>query len=226
MFRACFVYNQINMNQIEWDALEKDFYENMKVYFDELYESILKLRQNSKKYDDPYARSQLCIAFIAVDTFARFHEIFSGVRGDDLDKDNAKRFKKWISKFVLTEDNDVYKANKTKIRVNEDVVWKLRNSLLHFYSFPKSTDGTKLGFMFNIPDSLHTTVEVGMKQKGHRIKFIDLHHLIQAIFSGFPLFMMDLKKQIEESPEKYIESVKYAHGIVQHENMKTLMIDK
>ncbi len=214
------------MNQAEWDHLEKDFYENLKAYFDELYESILKLRQNNTEYDDPYARSQLCIAFVAVDTFARFHEIFVGTRGGDLDKDNARRFKKWVSTFVLTDENDVYKANKTKVKVDEGVIWKLRNSLLHFYSFPKSTDGMKLGFMFNVPNSLHIDVVTEMKEKGHDIKFIDLHVLIQAIFSGFPLFMMALKKQIEESPEQYIESVKYAYEIVQHENMKTLILDK
>jgi len=212
------------MNQTEWDILEKDFYENLKSYFDELYESVLILRAKTEENDKPYVRSQLCIAFIAIDTFARFNEIFKGTRGDDLDKNNEKRFKRWVKEFILDDDNEVFKSMGSRFKMNEDLFWKLRNSLLHFYSFPKSIDGQRLGFVYNVPENLHTKVKREMKQHGHNVKFVDSNFLIEAIFMSFTLFMSKLMEQIEASPDEYIESVKYAYKIVLNENMKTLQV--
>jgi hypothetical protein len=166
----------------------------------------------------------LCIAFIAIDTFSRFSEIFKGVRGDELEKDNAKRIKAWVTNYVITERNDVYKNNRDSLRINQFLFWKLRNSLLHFYSFPKSEEGTSLGFVFNFSSEQHKRIEYALKQQGRKCKFIDLYYLIQAIFTGFELFMLDLKQQIDDSPQDYMDSVKYAYEIVQKENMKTLLM--
>jgi len=213
------------MDQEKWETLERDLFNNLQEYFTDLYQSILKLRLKHEPYN-PHARSQLCIAFIAIDTFSRFSEIFEGVRGEELNKDNAKRFKKWVTNYVITERNDVYKTNRDVLRINQYLFWKLRNSLLHFYSFPQSEDGVSLGFVFDFSTDQHKRIEAGMKEKGIKCKFIDSHFLIQAIFTGFTLFMLDLKQQIEDSPEKYIDSVKYAYEIVQKENMKTLLISE
>jgi hypothetical protein len=214
------------MTQDEWDILEKDFLNEMMVYWDDLYSSILKLREVSKNYENPFARSQLCIALIAIDTFARFNLIFQGIRDEGLERNNEKRFKNWIDSFLLNDENEVFVIHKEKFKMDSDSFWKLRNSLLHFYSFPKSMGGTKIGFVFNVDNREHRKVVKLLKERGHKVKFIDVHQLIQAIFTGFTLQMAAMQKMIEESPEKYIDNVKYAYAIIKNENMKTIVFDK
>lgn len=214
------------LNQSQWDKLEREFFTNLQDYFNELFRSILKLREKSTKYNDPFARSQLCIALIAIDVFARFNLIFEGVRGDELDKRNEDRFRDWVNKFVLTENNEVYRTQYKKLNLDDHYFWRLRNSMLHFYSFPKTKSKTRTSFVFNVPDEEHKFIKDGFKKMGHQVNFIDLHQLIQAIFTGFTMELVELRSKIDKSPSDYVEIIQYAHEEVMEVNMKTIFLEQ
>lgn len=210
--------------QTEWNKIEKEFVANFYRYFEELNDSIQFLRKNEK---DPLIRSQACLAFIAVDTFSRFHLIFQGERSEEkMNKDNEKRFKAWLKEFVFTSENKFYLKYGNKIGSSAGIIWKLRNSFIHFYSFPKIQEGQNyIGFSFNRPDYECQKVEKILKEKtGKGIIFIDVYCLVEAIFEGLLVQWKGLVDMLEKYPEKYFDSVIFAHGIVMQSGASTIRI--
>jgi len=205
-----------HLSQEEWNKIEKEFLIQLNTYFLEIMDSIITLRNATK---GPFIRSQLCLAFIATDTFSRFYAIFKGER-EELNINNEKRFKNWLNAFVFTEKNEVYRSKKNKIKCDVGVVWHLRNSFLHFYSFPNLKN--KIGFVFNFSDDRHKKIEEGLKKDGYKITFIDVYFLIEAILKGFLLQLQDIIEMLKNSPNQYIDTVLFAHNIIMKENATTI----
>ena len=63
------------LKQSDWDKIEKEFLKGFINYFYEINDSINLLRKNK---GNPLIRSQLCLVFICIDAYARFHRIFLG----------------------------------------------------------------------------------------------------------------------------------------------------
>lgn len=201
-----------NMTQVEWDAIEKEFLKNLNDhYFQDIRNDIQTLRKNRPES----IKSQLCLAFTLADSLSRIHKIFSGMRGEDLDKDNENRFRAWVDAFVLTEKNDEYKKYKGLVAPNSKVVWNIRNSFLHFYSFPPSDPGEYIIFGHNLSVELNNDVKKAFREKGHKsITHIDVFRLIEAIFSGFLVQLIHLTEMIKTRPNEYIANVLYARDIL------------
>lgn len=215
-----------NITQDQWDKIEKEFLAGFLQYFEELNESIRFLRKNKS---NPLIRSQACLAFIAVDTFSRFQKIFQGIRDEkELNGDNEKRFKDWLNEFVFTARNTYYKKHKDKIRCDVGVIWKLRNSFIHFYSFPQMNAGQDfIGFSFNIPKEECREMENAVKKRLDKgIVFVDIYHLIEAIFQGLLLQWQDLAEMIGTNPEKYMDSIIFSHKIVMQSNASTIRVSR
>jgi len=209
----------------EFDKIEKEFLKHLNNYFKEISDSIRQLRKNE---GDPLIRSQLCLAFIGADTFSRFYRIFKGERDKvKLNEDNEGRFKDWLNSFVFIEDNEVYIKNREMIKCDAGVVWRLRNSFLHFYSFPKQKETeNRILFFFNVPRQEHQRIEKKFKNHGHRVIFIDVYYLISAMLEGFLVQIKDMVRMIKEQPKEYIEAVLFAHQITMHESASTILIKK
>ena len=155
-----------NLTQAEWDAIEKEFLKNMNDrYFQDIRNDIQTLRKNRPES----IKSQLCLAFTLADSLSRIHKIFSGVRGENLDKDNEDRFRAWMDAFVLTEKNDEYKKYKGLIAPNSKVLWNIRNSFLHFYSFPPVKEGQDyVIFGYNLSVETNSNVKKAFQEKGYK----------------------------------------------------------
>lgn len=212
----------LKLNPAEWDKIEKEFLSQLQLYFSEINDSIQRLRSNES---NPFIRSQLCLAFVGADTFARFHMIFNGQR-DDLDSYNERRFKKWFNTFVFTEENNIYRQHRRKIKCDAGIVWRFRNSLLHFYSLPHLKDERYTGITFNFSDELRQKLEIGFKKDGHKVIIIDAYFLIEAILRGFLLQLQHYMKMIKDSPNQYIDAVLFAHKIVMREGASTIDLKK
>jgi hypothetical protein len=172
------------LTQKEWDLIEKEFIGNLnKHYFENIRDDINVLRKNRLES----IKSQLCLAFTLADSLSRIHKIFSGFRGEELDKDSEKRFREWIDAFVLTEKNDEYKKYRGLVAPNSKVLWEIRNSFLHFYSFPPIKKNSKyVIFGHNLSIDMHGKIKKGFRERGYlAITNIDSFHLVEAIFSGF-----------------------------------------
>jgi hypothetical protein len=207
----------------EFEKIEKEFLENLNIYFTEIIDAIKCLRVNK---EDPFIRAQLCLAFIGADTFSRFDRIFEGTR-KELNKENKERFVGWLDKYVFTENNKIYKKNKVKIKCDSAVVWRMRNSFLHFYSFPtEDKEGKKIAFSFKVPDEFNRKVKKNIKERGEKVVFIDVYYLVEAILEGFLVQLNKLVNMIENEPSKYLDAVLFAHPIVMKGNAKTIMLNK
>jgi len=119
----------VNITQEEFNKIEKEILSHLKKIRDDIGNSVEILRKNDKTL----VKSEVCLAFIGADTFARFYEIMKGEREDD----SKKRFRVWLDAFVFTEKNEEYRKYKNKIKCGSATAWELRNSLLHFYGLPK-----------------------------------------------------------------------------------------
>ncbi|OGN15931.1 MAG: hypothetical protein A3B99_02900 [Candidatus Yanofskybacteria bacterium RIFCSPHIGHO2_02_FULL_44_12b] len=202
-----------NLTQAEWDAIEKEFLKNMNDrYFQDIRNDIQTLRKNRPES----IKSQLCLAFTLADSLSRIHKIFSGVRGENLDKDNEDRFRAWMDAFVLTEKNDEYKKYKGLIAPNSKVLWNIRNSFLHFYSFPPVKEGQDyVIFGYNLSVETNSNVKKAFQEKGYKaVTHMDALRLIEAIFSGFLVQLIHLTEMIKNNPAQYIENVLYARNIL------------
>lgn len=215
------VEQPLKLTQEQWDKTEKEFLAQLYSYFSEITDSIQNLRTNK---DNPFIKSQLGLAFVGADTFARFHLIFEGQR-KNLDFDNKRRFKKWLNIFVFTNENNIYQLHKEKIKCDAGRAWRLRNSLLHFYSFPEPENGLREQFVYNFSDSLRQKMEIFLKEEGHKIILIDAYYLIDAILHGFLLQLQYFKKMIENSPNQYKDAVLFAHEIVMRDGSYTVKFD-
>lgn len=207
----------------EWEAMEKEFFDIfINGYVSELLKSIECLGKNEEY---PLIRSQACIAFIAIDTFSRIDLIFKGERDVEiLNKNNEKRFNNWLKEYLFTDKNEFYKKNTNKIKCNASLVWKMRNSFLHFYSFPKLKN-KYICLSLNISDRECLLIE--KKLKSHfteQISIISLSHLLGAVFRGLFVQIQDLKKMIDNEPEKYRDSIYFANKILQGEGAKTIQL--
>lgn len=215
----------MNITQEEFNKIEKEFLQHLNNYFEEINDSILQLRKNK---GNPLVRSQLCLAFIGADTFSRFYRIFKGERDEvKLDEDNEGRFKDWLNTFVFTKNNEVYTKNREVIKCDTGIVWRLRNSFLHFYSFPKQKETeNRILFFFNVPRPEHQKIEKGFKDRGYKVIFIDVYYLISALLEGFLVQIKDMIRMIKEQPEEYIEAVLFTHQITMRESASTVLIKK
>jgi len=213
----------LKLKQSDWDKKEKEFLRGFINYFNEISDSVNLLRKNK---GNPLVRSQLCLAFICIDSYSRFHRIFLGERNiKSLDKDNKNRFKDWLNMFVFTSKNKIYSKHKKKIKCDASVIWRIRNAFLHFYSFPKPKKGeSRIFFFFNVPDKQHEDIEIKFKARGHKVVFIDAYFLINAIFEGVLLQCEYLKKMLKKRPGDYVNAVLFAHNIVMQESASTIRI--
>lgn len=211
------------LKQSNWDKIEKEFLRGFINYFNEINDSINLLRKNK---DNPLVRSQLCLAFVCIDAYSRFHKIFLGERDiKSLDEDNRNRFKNWLNMFVFTPKNKLYRKYRKRIKCDASTIWRIRNAFLHFYSFPKPIKGeNRILFFFNVPERQHRNIENTFRARGHKIVFIDAYILIKAIFEGVLLQCEYLKEMLKERPKDYINAVLFAHNIVMQESASTIKI--
>ena len=213
------------LTQEEWNKIERKFIDSFYRYFEELNDSLKFLRKNK---ENPFIRSQVCLAFVAVDTFSRFLKIFQGEKDESvLNSDNEKRFKEWLNKFVFTLENKVYKKYKDRIKCDASVVWRLRNSFLHFYSFPKPGKGSRVGFVFNISPAEYREQEKLLRERIDKdFVFVDIYLLREATFQGFLLQLKSLEDMIDGDPEKYFDVVLFAYEIVIQQGASTVKVEK
>jgi len=185
---------------------------------------LISLRDNGK---DPHIKSQLCLAFICIDTYSRFYKIFQGERNfKELDKNNKIRFKIWLDKFVFVSENKIYRENKKEMNCDASIVWELRNSFIHFYSFPRPKVGrNRIGFVFNFSKQKHNKIKEGLKKKGYKVTFIDIYILIKAILEGIILQYKYFADLLKNEPGKYIDGVEFTHDILKEENGITIEVN-
>lgn len=167
--------------------------------------------------------SQTCLIFVFADFMSRLDKIFQGARGNNIDSNNQKRFVNWMENFVLNDKNSVYKKYKNLLELNGKSLWKLRNSFLHFYSFPSSKKmGGYIIFQFNVKEYPGEKILSELKKKHGVIYRVDIYLLIDAILEGYDLFLEELTNQLDNNFDKFTDNLLYAYSILKNESTETV----
>ncbi len=192
---------------------------------------IMSKNRNSIKNDIEILRksesqsipSQTCLIFVFADFMSRIYRIFQGTRGNDIDSDNKRRFINWMEKFVLSNKNSVYKIHKNLLGLNGESLWKLRNSFLHFYSFPSSKQmAGYVIFQFNVKRNPGEMILSELRKKHGTVYRIDIYCLIDAVLEGHDLFLKELSNQIDNDFDRFVDNLLYAYSILKNESTETL----
>jgi len=198
----------MDIMQEKFNSIEQKVLNHLKKNWDDINNSIEILRKNDKTL----VKSELCLAFIGADTFARFYEIMRGEENDD--KENEKRFRLWLDEFVFTEKNEEYCKNKNKIKCDSATAWKLRNALLHFYGLPKGEE-----IFSTMPEDMEDNLrEYIKKNKLHKsFRIINPYCLTRVILSGILQYLLFLKELSRNDNQEYIKGVLRCYSITQSE---------
>jgi len=198
----------------KFDKIEKAFLSHLNRIFTDLNESITILR----KTKNSLIKSELCLAFIAADTFSRFYKIIQGASEEELDSKIEERFKHWFKDFVFTEKNETYAEHKEEINCDTGIAWKLRNALIHFYGLP---DPQKTGGSIALSggdSKLMRECEKKFKAISNQsVRLIHPYFLIEAIKSGLLVQLLSMAEMIKQRPNDYVKSVLLAHKIIMRE---------
>lgn len=192
------------------------------------------------KSNPPFIKSQLCLAFIGADTFSRFYQILTKQEKIEppnileriksffckktVNYQNKKRFTDWFYNFVLNDRNGIYKDNPEKFKeCTASYLWRLRCSLLHFFSFP----GKKYGNYVVGTTTMITEFKTFRNQlkpndkKKLNPKFVYYPELIGAIFGSVKNQAEELVKMIKDTPNDYISAINKCFDILQSEGAET-----
>jgi len=131
-------------------------------------------------------RSQMIVLFASMEVLYFLHIAYEKEIDDDDDKmkevamKDKDFLKKFINHFLLSEENDYYKNNKSRLsKIDSKKIRELRNSLTHFFSL--SSYG--LSVIPKVLDEKARKLEALLKKNKHgNIVFIspeDLHELIK-----------------------------------------------
>ena len=222
MERVVRSYIIMNVTQGQFNKAEKEVFKQLFNIFNDLLDSISILRKKDRKY----IKSELCLAFIAADTFSRFFDIFSrGEKFDEIKIENKERFVSWLSKFVFIKDNEYYRKYKNEINCNPSNAWKYRNALVHFYGRPRD-EGESL-ILGNPPQEIKKKFRRAAKNNNfnHELRFINPHRLIKVIFKGLELQLSEMKEEIANNPNKYIFGILKCNEIMGVECSKYISLN-
>ncbi len=206
-------------------------------YHGELLDSVETL----KKGNPSSVKSQLCLAFIAADTFSRFYQIITEPKEAEssnklwekiksffckrtVNYQNKKRFTDWFNKFVLADSNKIYKENKEKFKdCTVSYVWRLRCSLLHFFSFPELKYGNYVLGSELINSRLKKFVNQLKPEDKKKLnpKYIYYPELMSAIFQSIESQADELVKMFRETPTDYVLSINKCFTILRSEGAET-----
>lgn len=120
-----------------------ELYENNIIYFIKYTtQEVTQTIDTLEKYSTA-ARSQTSILIIFVDVLSKIWDLFYFQN-----RWNKNRFTSWYDEFLATDDNKYWKSNEEIQRLNSDLFYNLRNSLLHSFALPQ-TDKTWINIALN-----------------------------------------------------------------------------
>jgi len=200
----------------------KFFSSTKRVY--EIFKRDIEILRRQDKYSQAI---QISLTFIFIDFFSRIYLIFQGYRDDNLEKNNEQRFRGWCDSFILNENNELYKKHKGKISPNSKFLWIMRNSFLHFFSFPsRDKTGGPIVFSFNIEESQDEEILKELRKKHKHVNHINLYYLIDAVLDSYLCFHVFLIKEVDRDIVSYRKNLSYANLLLTKELASTIIVSK
>lgn len=232
------IFSKYNITRETYEQKEKKALEHIvKIYVD-INETIMVLEKQDR---GKFMLGSLALTFVLADTMSRFYELMEfgehklgliyrvlGLNNKNRFKriNNQRRFKKWIKAFVLTDENKIYRARKNDINCNAELIWRLRNSVIHFFGLPdfisKNSRIMLLNGSWQNDKRMQKMIE-HFKKEGVNIKIIDINGLRDAIVDSNKVFMKYLINVLRGNQDKYLQGILLIHRITEREG--TAIID-
>lgn len=172
-----------------------------------------------------YLRSQLCLAFITADSFSRFYYLQLEEKTEWTKKElnNRERFKNWLNKFVLNENNESYVKGKKELNCDAQILWELRNSLIHFYNLPQRREIVLGSNKFTDKKGKERKFDQFYKEKTKTsILCLNPHMLSGAIIEGALAQITSLINKKHFNRKKYNTEINKLHKILKKEGFVTI----
>jgi len=200
------------LSQTRFNEIEKYVLEYFHGIWTDVRESIYLLRKKNSKL----VKSELSLVFIGADALSRFGEIVTTGKEE---KTSQKRFRDWIDSFVISERNEAYNKHRPEIGCNSFVLWKLRNSLLHFFGLPEK----ELICFAAVDEVTRKSFKdyVVRARPGQRLIVVNPYRLIEAVLQGFLMQTESLMEMIkgnnDSEKEVYVKGILKCYQIIQNE---------
>lgn len=171
-----------------------------------------KVKRNLKNFQlGSLLRSQVIVLFASLEVLFNLHLAYEHETADEeklfaLSKDNIKKF---LNQFLLTDENNYYKANKSRLsKIDSTKLRDLRNSLTHFFSVSPN-----LPLAPSVQDQNSRTIENKLKQnkEGH-IVFLSENDLFQIIRDAN---LLRFKKWSDDYKKDPIEFTRKIHFVIE-----------
>lgn len=207
------IFQKNQITKEEFEKRERKVLGHMvRVYSDVMNVEKFLRKENYKKFMEDI----MILVLVLADSMSRFFEIIES--GTDVNSEgtklktkgkNKERFTKWIDTFVLNEVNNIYRERKKDINCDSEIVWKIRNSLIHFYGLPDLSKENEQIMLLN--GSWHEERGEKMikffKNKGVNLRAIDIDGLRAAILESSRPWQGYLRQMLEQEPQKYLTAV-------------------
>ncbi len=197
--------------------LAKKLKENNIEFKYSLKENPKSIAKNFKFY--PPVRSQMIVLFASLEVLYCLHTAYEKelddedkMRKNTMGNKGNKNLKKFINSFLLTEKNNYYKNNKSRLsKIDFEKIRSLRNTLTHFFSL--SSGG--LSIIPNILNEKARKLENLLeKNKNAHIVFISPEDLYELIKSANLLRIREWVEDFNTNKEDFERKISFVISLV------------
>jgi hypothetical protein len=174
------------MSNVDIGEYNKEFHE-FDVAFADIMDEFSKAI-NTFKNNERFIRTRSLLAFSLM-------EVVCGIFNQyyDLRLENRALLKRWIKEYCLTDKNEGYTRNPYFKRIDEEYLYKFRNSIIHAFALP----GPEGASAIMIPNGIETAenmqkLDQGFSRKGVTAIFISPDSLTGLVIKGAELLLQEM----------------------------------
>ena len=148
------------------------------------------------------AKFKIMLLMVYIDIFSQIWGLF--IENELSTKSQNERFSKWSDKFIFNSENNSYASRQDEFHLlNGELLYKIRNSILHFGGLPNSDFP-----IFISTDTKHEFCQKYSRQIGEQeILVLCPKVLFVAVAFACALTVEKISEETESNPDKYQEIV-------------------
>ncbi len=152
-------------------------------------------------------RTQLALSFTLVDVLSTYWLTYIGEQYVP----QRASFKRWIDGYCLTTSNNVYDSSKLLKEVTSSDLYRLRNSIVHFYGLPREND-IMIAPKAWTTDKTETFIKDMRDKTGIQQFCIESVIFFDMVRAGGALLLNEMKDNMRHDPNSHIEGIKRLHA--------------
>lgn len=150
-----------------------------------------------------FIRTRLLIAFALL-------EVLCGVfdKYHDLNLTNRPLLKRWLREYCLTPKNQAYANHPYLKRIDDERLYKFRNSIMHAFAIPESEGGVAVIVVNGSElDSKLQKMDAALSRKGITAIFISPDSLTGLFAAGAKILMSEMFVSVDAATPQHLEGM-------------------